>query len=180
MEPYPIKRHSRDAFALAEVCVALAVCALFGAAAFATNERLLSALREQKETTAAAMMLQERMESFRTLPYSQVADTNYVGNNIVPKPTTSEQALGGLSETITVSGYLTTAGTPGYPTDGSTVNQWVRDSQHPNGQWLNQNLNLVSNYSLVQVDILISWMGTNGRTRSRNLTAHFGKGNCGP
>ena len=40
--------------------VAIAVCVIFGGAAFATNQRLLLALKAQRETTAATMMLQER------------------------------------------------------------------------------------------------------------------------
>src|SRR5437870_5243481 len=124
---------SKRGFTLAEIVVAVAVCAMFGAAAFETNERLLIALRRQKETTAATMMLQERMESFRTIPYTSVATyqptsdadpARWTTGDIVQHPTNSEAALGALSETITVSGYLTTSGGP--PPVGSTPNQWLR------------------------------------------------------
>ena len=47
-------------FTLAETLVAIAVAAVFGAAAFATNARLLVMLKNQRENTAATMMLQER------------------------------------------------------------------------------------------------------------------------
>jgi len=178
MKPPGIKRHQRSAFTLAEVCVALAVCALFGAAAFATNERLLIALRAQKETTAATMMLQERMEQFRTTAYSNIADYNYVQTNMVQKPTVSEPPLGGLSETITVSGYVSGTGAVGIP------NQWVRNSQYPSGNQISlynaSTTALAANYNLVQVDVLLSWTSANGRTRTRDLTSVFGRGNVGP
>src|SRR4051794_2648162 len=69
-------KHSRQSgFAFAEVCVAVGICVLFGAASFAANQRLLNALKSQKETTAATMMLQERMEKFRSGSYSQVTES---------------------------------------------------------------------------------------------------------
>jgi prepilin-type N-terminal cleavage/methylation domain-containing protein len=167
-------------FTLVEVLVAITVCAIFGAAAFATNEHLLVALKAQKETTAASMMLQERMETFRSFSYSNVADPNYLSTNVVQKPTTSEAQLGNLSEQITVSGYVTTSGNPGYPSDGSTTNQWIRNSTYPSGNQTSFNANLASNYNLLQVDILVTWTSANGRTRTRDLSAVFGKGNIGP
>jgi prepilin-type N-terminal cleavage/methylation domain-containing protein len=180
---------SERGFTLAEIVVAVAVCAMFGAAAFETNERLLVALRRQKETTAATMMLQERMESFRTIAYSDVAKyqptndadpTKWNAADIIQRPTGSEAPLGTLSETITVSGYLTTSGGAGYPADGSTPNQWVRDSQSPSGREISHNDTLATDYDLVRVDILLTWTGPGGRTRTRDLAAIFGKGNIGP
>ena len=184
MKPLNIEHHKHSAFTLVDVCIAVAVCGLLGAAVFATNERLLVGLKAEKETNAASMMLQERMEQFRTTAYSNIADYSYVRNNIVQNPTVSEAPLGGFSETITVSGYLSTAGAAGYPTDGSTPNQWVRSSQYPSGNQISlysaSTTALGTNYNLIQVDILISWTSTNGRTRTRDLTSVFGKGNVGP
>src|SRR6266567_3141333 len=65
----PLGPNVERGFTLAEVMIASAVCVLFGLAAFTTNERLLVALKTQKETTAANMMLQERMETFRSFSY---------------------------------------------------------------------------------------------------------------
>src|SRR6266705_1849369 len=99
--PREISSSGPGAFTLAEVLIASAVCILFGLAAFSTNARLLAALKTQKETTAASMMLQERMETFRSFSYSNVADPTYVNTNLVQKPTTSEAPLGNLTEQIT-------------------------------------------------------------------------------
>jgi prepilin-type N-terminal cleavage/methylation domain-containing protein len=180
MKSPKIGQHSARAFTLSEVLIAIAVSAAFGAAAFATNERLLVALKTQKETTAASMMLQERMETFRSLSYSNVADPNYVGTNVVSNHTTSEATLGSLSEQITVSGYVTTAGAAGYPSDGSTPDRWVRNSTYPSGNQTLSNTTLATSYNLLKVDVLITWKSANGRTRTRDLAAIFGKGNTGP
>ena len=178
---------NRRGFTLAEVLVAIAVAVLFGLAAFATNERLLLALKTQKETTAATMMLQERMEAFRSLTYSNAASSQASASpsppqtaaDIVADATTSEAPLGNLSETITVSGYLTTSGGSGYPSDGSTSNQWVRNSTYPTGNLVTSNANLATSYDLLQVDIKVSWTSAGGRTRNRELAAIVGKGNIG-
>jgi Tfp pilus assembly protein PilE len=168
-------------FTFAEVCVAMVVCVIFGAAAFATNQRLLIALKSQKETTAATMMLQERMEKIRSFSYSDLANRGYVKTNIVQVPTTSEAALSNLSETITVGGQ-TLASVPNplpSPSPFDNRNQWVRNSANPTGQELSQDDNLATQFDLLRVDIQLTWTSANGRTRSRELAAFFGKGNIG-
>jgi len=161
--------------------VAIAVCVLFAAAAFQTNQRLLVALKSQKEATAASMMVQERMEKFRGLSYSNIGDKSYVNTNVIQVKTTSEAVLGNLSETITVSGYMNTGGGIGnYPSDGSRANQWVRNSTYPSGNQTDTNTSLATDNDLLKVDILLTWTSANGRTRTRDLASVFGKGNIGP
>jgi type II secretory pathway pseudopilin PulG len=178
----PIAKYPNfQAFTLAEVLVAVAVAVIFGVAAFATNERLLIALKNQKETTAASMMLQERMEKFRGFSYSNIADQTYVNTNVVQAKTTSEAALGNVSETITVSGYMNTGGgIRNYPSDGTHANQWVRNTSYPNGNQTDTNTSLATDNDLLKVDILLTWTSANGRTRTRDLASVFGKGNIGP
>src|SRR5207248_4062060 len=133
----PNERIKTGGFTLAEVLIAIAVSVIFATAAFATNKWLLLALRSQKESTAASMMLQERMEAFRGIYYSNAASNITTGTtspatttaaDIVQTVTTSEAQIGSsLTETLTVSGYMTTTGGTGYPGDGSTPNQWTRN-----------------------------------------------------
>ena len=180
MRPPPHKSlgpNVEKGFTLAEVMIASAVCVLFGMAAFATNERLLVALKTQKETTAANMFLQARMETFRSFSYSNVCDPTYVTTNVVQIPPTAgngvlvEAPLGKLTEQITVSPY---------PLDGSAPNQWTRNSTYPTGYQIYSNATLATNYNLAKVDVLLTWTSANGRIRTRNLSAIFGKGNIGP
>lgn len=172
-------------FTLTEVLIALAVCALFGLASFATNERLLVALKTQKEATAATMMLQERMEAFRSLMYSGVANNTSSGStnppstaaDIVAAATTSEAPLGGMTETITVSGYQLA------PSGTSTThsNVWQRNATYPTGNMTDTvgSFDLAGNYDLIKVDIQVTWTSAGGRTRNRESAAIFGKGNRG-
>jgi Tfp pilus assembly protein PilE len=175
--PLSTGKHQKiNGFSFAEVCVAVVVCALFGAAAFATNQHLLMGLKNQRETTAATMMLQERMEKFRGFSYSNVADSTYVSTNVVQTTTTSEAPLGSLNETITVSGYLDTSGNLG---DGFAKNSWLRNSTHPTGNQTSTNATLATSFDLLKVDITLTWTSADGRSRTRELAAIFGKGNIG-
>ena len=162
-------------FTLAEVMVSISIAVLFGAAAFATNNRLLVALKDQKQQTAATMMLQERMEKFRAIGYSNVADPTYISTNVLGTTTTSEAALGGLNEYVTVSGYTATSGYTAVP--ASDYNQWQRNSTYPTGNSIHTTSSLATNYDLIKVDIVITWTGSNGRTHTRELASIFGKGN---
>ena len=172
-------------FTLTEVCVALFVCVLFGAAAFTTNQRLLVALKSQKETTAATMAMQWRMESFRATAFSNIATKDYVKNNILKVRTTTVtdangnvitvdpfQALGGLQEQLTIGVY---------PPDGSTNTVLSWDSSHQGGQDISVNNNLANTpTNLLRVDILLTWTSANGRSRTRQLSSVFGIGNIAP
>lgn len=199
-----LARRDNGGFTLAEVLITVSVVALFGLASFATNERLLVGLRSQQQATAATMMLQERMEAFRSLAYNGIDGSgNAVGlvstvssgstppinaADVVATATTSETQLGGvtgsLNETITISGYMDGSGNVPPTTAGS--NTWVRNSSHTSGS-LTSVGSLVTcasgactpNYDLLKVDIQISWTGANGKTHNREATALMGKGNKG-
>jgi prepilin-type N-terminal cleavage/methylation domain-containing protein len=194
-------------FTLAEVLIALVVCVIFAVAAYATNERLLLSLKAQRETTAASMMLQERMEKFRARAFSEVADKDFVKNSILtfspsasPSPTPafppahgtsqsknatwSEDPLNNVKETVTVSGYQVAVSPSPSPsaTPSDNYNQWLRDTSNGDGQPHEQNHddNLATQFDLLKVDISITWTSANGRTRTRDLSSIFGKGNIGP
>jgi hypothetical protein len=170
MQTSAVKHRNDDAFTFSELCVAMVVVLLFGAAVFATNSRLLLALKTQKESTSATMVLQQRMESLRAASYSQIADKDYLKNSIFSSSTGSEEPLGSLNEQVAVGVYGDTSVTP---------IMLLRNPQHDTPQTLSNNDNL-TNYNLLQVDLLLQWTSANGRTRTRQLSAVFGKGNIGP
>jgi type II secretory pathway pseudopilin PulG len=163
-------RRTRQGFSLPELCVAIAVAVLFGLAVFATNSRLLIALKTQKESAAATMVLQQRMESLRACSFTQIATKDYIKANIFSQPTGSEAPLGSLNEQVAVGVY-------GNPAVAPII--LLRNPQNPTPQELSTDDNL-SNYSLLQVDLLLQWIGANGHTRTRQVSAVFGKGNIGP
>jgi hypothetical protein len=195
MQSLSTSKTNNGAFTLAEVLIAIVVAVIFGVSAFATNARLMIALKTQRETTAASMMLQERMEALRSLSYTGLSSTSSSPSaspspspptyaaDVVANTTISEAQLGGgisgsLIETITISGYMDTSGN--VPPTTSAQNQWIRNSSSQTGSIQSPSSStLASSYDLLQVDIQLSWTSANGRTRKREMTAIFGKGNKG-
>ena len=157
-------------FSIVEICIALLIATIFGAAAFATNSRMLVGIRSQKESTVATMVLQQRMESFRATAFSNIADRDFVKDNILAIPASSQGPLGQLTETFTIGVF---------PPDGSVNTVIRRTPSRPNGENVSENRNL-ANAKLLRVDITENWTGANGRSRTRQLSSIFGIGNIGP
>jgi len=165
-------RSPHDGFTLVEVCVALAICVLFGAAAAATNSQLLLAVKNRKEAAAATMMLQERKEQLRATAFNSITDANYTHDNIFQNRTTSEWPLGFLSEKVTVDAYPTATGSPIV---------LLRNSTYPNCQIVSSNSSLsYPSQNLLRVDVVLSWTSANGRSRTRQFSEVFSyPGNVG-
>jgi prepilin-type N-terminal cleavage/methylation domain-containing protein len=194
-------------FTLVEVLVALVICVVFGAAAFATNSQLLLKLRAQKETTAATMLLQRRMEQLRASAWSDLATASYLQTSILADPPpdnpnltqqqiaaylatlkNAEAPLSGIAERISVSVYPPDAGPSGVA---------ERNSSSPTGQIISNIsgnpaetpttvysylTSAPKNATLLRVDILLTWdgAGSRGARRGRQLSSVFGIGNIAP
>ncbi len=188
MQPARLARGSRAShgFTIAEVAIAMGVTALFGLAAFATNQHLLIALKAQKETTAATMAMQWRMEVFRATAFSDIAHKDYVKDHILKVCTATDgsgatidpfAALGSVTEQLTVNQYPVPS-----PSPTPTVLSW--DKQHNGGQTISENHDLdnqvaAGTVSMLKVDILETWTSANGRERKRQLSSIFTVGNIG-
>jgi type II secretory pathway pseudopilin PulG len=172
-----------SAFTLAEVLVSIGVVAMFGMAVFATNQRLIFALKSQKETTAATAALQWRMETFRATAFSYIATagtgSDYVKTNILTARTATDSnnntvdpfaALGSITEQFTVNQYPAPS-----PSPTPTVMTW---SASAGAQYVTQNTSLAS-ATLLKVDVLETWTSANGRQRQRQLSTIVGIGNVG-
>ena len=193
--PFPAsstRRRSLPGFTLAEVALAMAVVALFGLATFATNQRLLLALKSQKETTAASLAMQWRMEMFRGIAFSDIADKDYVKTNILTvrnpldgsvPPNLILDQYGNRIDPFAPLGSITEQFTIGvYPPDGSTNTVLSWDKLHPTGQEISVNANLLSQVTtgavkMMKVDVLETWTSGNGRQRQRQLSTIVTIGN---
>ena len=194
---FRLKRNQLNAaFTLVEVLIAVAVVVLLGAAAFYTNQRLLMALRSQKETTAATMALQWRMEKFfRATTFSNLSQEAYLKNQVLNVRTATLEdgsvfdpfaPLKSLTEQITVGPYW--GGDPALPSpvpspipanQSPTAVLW--NSVNSSGLDVSVNPNLgdlggdgLPTIKLLKVDILLTWSGPDNRPRSRQLSSVFG------
>ena len=194
---------------MAEVCVAVMVSAIFGAAAFATNQRLLLAIKAQRETAAASMALQWRMEKFRATSFSCIAGAatcadpdpcayaspaDYVKNYILLYPGANSTTHCGalrkatdatgnvIADPFAALGSLTEQITIGvYPDDGSTKTVMYWDAAHPGGAYISQNTNFpTTNSTMLRVDVVETWSSADNRQRSRQLSTIVTLGNIGP
>jgi type II secretory pathway pseudopilin PulG len=176
------RRFHRCAFSLVEVCVAIVVCVVFGAGAFVTNQRLLIALKAQKETTAATMVMQQRMETLRASGFSNIASASYLKDSIIASPAGSEAPLGNLTETITVSAFDRATGGTLADFTSAVVR---RSSAAPNGTIISAG-NLPNGRAgaeaatLLRVDVLLNWKSADSRPRTRELSSIFTIGNIAP
>ena len=193
--PFPASstRPRPKGFTLAEVALAMGVVALFGLATFATNQRLLLALKSQKETTAASLAMQWRMEMFRGIAFSDIADKDYVKTNILTvrnpldgsgNPILDQYgnaidpfaALGTITEQLTIGGIDAN----GQLRSTNTVLSW--DKLHPTGQEISVDANLLSEVTsgavkMMKVDVLETWISAGGRQRQRQLSTIVTIGN---
>ena len=204
------RRTHEEAFTLIEVLVTLVIAVVFAAAAFTTNSQLLIKLKAQKETTAATMLLQRRMEQLRASAWSEVATASYLKDTIISDPvpgnlTTQQQIdaylttlknaeapLSDLAEKITVNIYYPPPHAP-YTGPAGVAE---RTSSYPTGHILSyisgdsaETSSTVYTYltstqgaTMVRVDILLTWNGAGARTlrRGRQLSSIFGIGNIAP
>jgi len=172
-------------FTLAEVALAAAFVGLFGLAAFATNQRLLLALKSQKETTAASLAMQWRMEMFRASAFGDIANKSWVESNILtvrnPLDGSGNPILdqyGNAIDPFAPLGSITEQFTIGvYPPDGSTNTVLSWDKLHPSGREISVNANLLSEVTsnpptvtMMKIDVLETWTSANGRQRQRQLS----------
>jgi hypothetical protein len=119
------------------------------------------------------------MESVRASAFSSIANKDYLKANILTPPSTVEAAarapLHTLKEQVAVGIYQDIATAPII---------LLSDPQHPIPQVLSENGKLadatVNPKGLLQVDLLLQWTSANGRTRTRQLSSIFGRGNIGP
>ena len=202
------KSFHRSGVTLAEVCIAVLVSAIFGMAAFATNQRLLLVIKSQRETTAATMALQWRMEKFRATSFSCIAGAsscadsdpcgyaspaNYVKNYILLYPganaTTQCGALrkatdangNTIADPFAALGSLKETFTIGvYPDDGSTKTVMYWNAANPGGAYVSQNTTFsTAAGSMLKVDVLEEWKSADNRQRSRQLSTIVTLGNIG-
>jgi hypothetical protein len=129
--------------------------------------------------------------SLRGAPFSNnISQESYLKNQVLNVRTTTLPngtvvdpfaPLKSVTEQITVGPYW--GGDPALPSPvpspipanlSPTVILW--NSANPNGLDVSVNPNLAPPLKLLKVDILLTWAGPNGRSRSRQLSSVFGIG----
>ena len=164
------KRKSQDAFTLIEAAVASMVIAIFLGSMFTLNSACLSLVRNAKDSAAAMLSNQERVEQLRSCNWSQITDRFYIRDTVMSQATQTGQALSNATEIvrITEQGFLPANTTPAM----------FEVTRTPNGasfSGANDNRNTIDS-RMLKIDITVNWHALGGRSRSRSSTSVIAKG----
>ncbi len=158
-------KRSRAGMALLEVLIAAASIALFMSGLFAMNSFSLKTVRAGKETVAASLILQERLDQLRRGSWVNVTDPAYV-QAVMGTAAGAAAPLSGLVERITINTYPTPAPTPIHVTRWASGIASV-DSTNP----------ALRQESMVRADITATWVASrNGETRTRTISTVIAQG----
>lgn len=152
---------------LVETLVAVLIIGLFMGGLFELNAFNVRSIRSGRETVAASLVLQERLDQIRNTTWNKVSDAGIV-QNMLNAPAASSAALPQLSEQVTISAYPATA-----PTPASAV---VTRAANGTTTIVSSNPAL-SSQKTVRADVTITWSsGATARTRTRALSTIIAEG----
>lgn len=160
-------RRSRSGVALVEVMMAGAVIALFMAGLFTMNSFSVKTVRAGRESVAASLIVQERLEQLRKGTWINVTDTAYV-QTLLGTAAGSRVPLSGLTERIIINVYpaASPALTP------------IQVTRSANGTvTINSSNAALQQKPMVRADITATWAGTRtGATRTRTISTVIAQG----
>jgi hypothetical protein len=146
---------------IVEAVFAGALMALFLGGLFEMNARNVQVLKSGKESFAATMVLEERLEQVRGGKWSEITSSGYLQTILANAPSSATQ-LPSLSEQISVSPYPPAAP----PAAANTVTRSVAGAVA-----VTSTNAAMAAEDLVRVNLRVTWSGTpNRRTRVREIS----------
>ena len=156
-----------------EVVLAGAIVALFLGSLFVLNSTGIGIVKAHRETAAANLCLQERLEQSRAANWSEITEADWIKAQILQAPAPGSSLLRNLEEQITVSVYP-----PPSPAVAATS---VR--RRPDGQveiLSRMSATTLAAIQTVRVDFRDTWTSArNGRTRVRETSTVLAIGGIG-
>jgi Tfp pilus assembly protein PilV len=159
-------RFSNSGFTIAEAVIATAVVMLGMAAAMVLNTAHLRLVKSSRQSNAATLSLQERVEQMRIGNWLNITDPAYLSNTVLASAPKSAAPLDRFSETITVSAF-----------PDETASQKLIVKRHADGT----RATLVSgaglsSQRLAKVELQTDWYGSDGRVRTRAVDTVISNG----
>jgi Tfp pilus assembly protein PilV len=164
-------------FSIMEAAFAAGIIAIALSSMFAFNSACLLLVRNAKESAAAMLSNQQRVEELRSWNWKFLTDNDYWADPANPKtttsfwlaslmnvPTESGAALNNATEVVTVTenGFLQGATAASFQVTRNSSGASLTDSNNP-----------VSLYTakMLKIDVTLSWKALGGRNRSRKSSA---------
>jgi prepilin-type N-terminal cleavage/methylation domain-containing protein len=147
-------------FTLVETIVATAVSLLGLTAAMLLNTAHLRMVKSARQSNAATLCLQERVEQMRLGDWRKITDATYLCDALLANPALSAAPLDQTSEHITISAYP----------DPDAAQQLLVERRASGDRVVLISGNGLTSQRLAQVEFKITWTGGDGRRRQRATT----------
>jgi type II secretory pathway pseudopilin PulG len=160
------KHHANAGFTLVETTIATAV-ALFGmAAAMSLNQGHLRLVKSARQSNAATLCLQERVEQMRLADWRKLTDADYLKNTVLATRARSGAPLDQAWETITITAYP----------DPAAAQQLIVERRSGGERVTRVNGEGLSSQPLAEVEFQVGWLGPDQRPRVRASTTMISNG----
>ena len=161
-------RPSVEGSSLLEVIFSLALVAFSFGALFSIYSSAFPLLRNQQDTIAATLCLEERLDRIRSVTWSVLTDASRFQQDLAANSPRSGTGLYGLVEDITISPYPTSPGPAASIHVTRAANGTATIISQPSD-------NTLANGAMVRVDLKDTWQ-LRGRTRTRATSAVIASG----
>jgi len=159
-------RSSQAAFTLVETLVATSVALIGLAAALLLNTAHLRLVKSARQSNAATLCLQERVEQMRLGDWRKITDAGYLSNTLLAAPPRSAAPLDSISERVTITAYP----------DASAAQQLIVERETDGQRETLLSGTGLESQRLAQVEFRVSWSGSDGRRRLRATTTMISNG----
>lgn len=150
-------KNARAAFTLAETLIATTISLLGMAAAMLLNTAHLRVVKSARQSNAATLCLQERVEQMRLGDWRKITDAEYLRNTVLANAPRSAAPLDRIAERVTIAAYP----------DAAAAQQLVVE-RRTNGERVTLISGAgLSTQRLAQVEFQVTWRGSDARLRQR-------------
>ncbi len=159
-------RSTQAGFTLVETIVATAVSLLGLTAAMLLNTAHLRMVKSARQSNAATLCLQERVEQMRLGDWRKITDATYLCDTLLANSALSAAPLDRTSEHITISAYP----------DPDAAQKLLVERRASGERVVLISGHGLTSQRLAQVEFKITWTGGDGRRRQRATTTMLSNG----
>ncbi|WP_131989722.1 hypothetical protein [Chthoniobacter flavus] len=136
------------------------------AAAVLLNTAHLRLVKSGRQSNAATLSLQERVEEMRLGDWRKITNPDYLSNTLLAAPPRSAAPLDAISERVTITAYP----------DASAAQQLIVERETDGQRVTLLSGSGLESQRLAQVEFRVSWSGSDGRRRLRATTTMISNG----
>lgn len=160
---------------LAELMISTLLVATFFASIFEVNAVCLRMVAGSKENVAAIQGVQDRLETLRSLNYTDLTSATYLRDTVMPTPSNSSEFAKKVIEDITVTAYDTDSATGG--TSGSGIKIQRPAGATATAAYVGTPDSTISTAKAVLVTVKYQWnMALTGRSRVEETSSIISAG----